>query len=139
MDLNASVSASWSPPPVSELNFSDCTAASAFYADYLVSYNDETFDVGYSATFNFLRSLVPSNWTQFELTDGDLLLWYQSWNESIRDDILNATAATAVSGCKREMCGFLPLEGDPDLAGIGVSLDAQFSTNIWDDIQEQEN
>ncbi|KAG6358269.1 hypothetical protein INS49_014153 [Diaporthe citri] len=120
MDLNSTVSSSWSPPPISELNFSDCTAASTFYADYLISYTDEMFDVGYSATFNFLRSLVPLNWTQVELTDGDLLLWHQSWDESTRDDILNTAADTAVHGCKREMCGFLPLEGDPDLAGIGM-------------------
>lgn len=127
MDLNSTVSASWSPLPISELNFSDCTAASAFYADLLVSHYDETVGISYSVTFNFLRSLVPSNYTDFELTDGELQLWYQSWDEDTRGDIYDKTADTAIDGCHREICQFLPLEGDPDLAGIGVSLD----TILW--------
>lgn len=123
MDLNSTVSASWSPPPISALNFSDCTAASQFYADSLVAHYDETVDIGYSVTFNFLRSLVPSNWTDSEVTDGELQLWYQSWDEDTLGDIYDRTADTAIGRCNREICQFLPLEGDPDLAGIGVSLD----------------
>lgn len=117
MTLNSTVS--WSPPPVGALDFSNCTAQSAYFAS-LVTF-DEAQDSGYLARFDYLRALVPSNWTDHRLTDVELLLWYESWDNQTDSDIFYTTAYNVEYECERKVCEFLPLEGDPDLAGIGVS------------------
>lgn len=121
MSLNSTIN--WSPPPIQTLNYSNCTASSAFWASS-VNLNT-TQDIGYTATFNFLRSLVPSNWTDLNPTNGELLVWLESWDDNTKYGIFNASF-DELPNCHGEICPFLQLEGDPDLAGIGVSLHVQF-------------
>lgn len=135
MSLNATVS--WSPPPIQALNYSNCTAGSAFLASS-VNLN-VTQDIGYSATFNFLRSLVPSNWTDNNPSDGELLVWLESWSNDTITEVFDTTYDTIASQCDREICPFLQLEGDPDLAGIGVSLDAQIPGDIHSEAHGQDH
>ncbi|KAH8753566.1 hypothetical protein F5883DRAFT_191208 [Diaporthe sp. PMI_573] len=106
----------WSPPPTSALSVSNCTAISAFYASGM-AYR-ETSDVGYEASFNYLRSLIPSNWTS--PTDGQLLTWADSWDEKTSTRVVNESVNMVQYGCDQEICHYLQLEGDPDLAGIGM-------------------
>lgn len=117
--MASNLTVSWSPPPLTELNYTNCTAASAYVASSVTL--NKTLDIGYYATFNFLRSLVPLNWTDYP-SDGDLLLWFESWDLETDNEVFNKSLVM-VEQCGRGICEFLPLEGDPDLAGIGVSLD----------------
>lgn len=94
-------------------------------------------DVGYTATFDFLRSLVPSNWTDTDPKDGELLIWIESWNESTQNGVIDKTVNAIYGNCDRQICPFLQLEGDPDIAGIGVSLDAHFPGVSHIDLREQ--
>lgn len=110
----------WSPPPISDLEFSNCTAASIYFATGVI--NEETSDIGYDATFNLLYSLLPPNWSR--PTETELMVWQDSWDQYTRDSILNTTANMVEFDCDREICRYLPLEGDPDLAGLGVSTEA---------------
>lgn len=121
----------WVPPPESAVHVNNCTAASAIFASG-VGYG-ETSDWGYEANFNFLRSLIPSNWTS--PTDGQLLVWSESWDDSMSSRIAHEMLDMVRSKCNRQVCDYLQLEGDPDLAGIGVS-DGNLSGVIWGDPHE---
>lgn len=112
MALN--VTTSWSAPPVAALDFSDCTAAGAYYAD------GPTY-INYTTVLSLLRSVVPRNWIDNSPSDGQLLLWYENLTEQEYVDFINRTSDLVFYGCHREICPFIQLEGDPDLAGIGVS------------------
>lgn len=119
MTLN--FTSSWSPPPnISDLEFSNCTAGSIYFATIIT--NEETSDLGYEATFNLLYSLLPPNWAR--PTKAELMVWQQSWDAYTREYVVNTTADMVEFDCDREICRYLPLEGDPDLAGLGVSTEA---------------
>lgn len=100
---------------------------------------NSTNDVGYIATFDFLRSLVPSNWTDGDPKDGELLVWIESWNESTLNGVIDNTVNEIYNKCDRAICPFLQLDGDPDIAGIGVSLDAHFLGVSHIDLQGQDH
>lgn len=77
--------------------------------------------VSIELAINYLRSMVPSNWTT--PTDSDLLTWYQ-----LRTGGLNRGNVTykamidfPLTNCSQEICPYLRWQGDPDLAGVGVS------------------
>lgn len=111
---------SWTPPPVSQLvvNNNDCTYASQFVAAELQTENESA---PIDAIVNFLGSLVPDTWTD-EPTDAGLVLWYYSWDESTAEDILEMAKESVLESCGTAICPFLQIEGDPDLAGLGVGV-----------------
>ena len=110
MSLNSTIS--WTPPPISALDYTNCTAMSAYFASG--ANLNTTNDFGYYASFNFLRSLVPSNWTDDDPRDGELLIWAESWNESTQNDVINTTVNAIRNRCGRQICPFLQLDGDPE-------------------------
>lgn len=122
-----SVNASWEVPPQSWLNISDCNAISPWIAHIFVIASGTASsdasghdDIPMSVVVDFLRSLVPNNWTQ--PADGDLLLWYQDFFEYIDEDKLQGIGMFALQNCGPKVCPNLGFSGDSDLSGIGVSI-----------------
>lgn len=121
--MDEPLTTSWFPPSLSELHLSDCGTAGAWLAD-------DPHYVNLTTVVDLLRSLVPLNWTN--ATQENLLLWYDKWDEHYGDGSWN-TAISEITdfvrdGCHGAICPYLQLEGDPDLAGIGVSDEAYF---LW--------
>lgn len=121
-----SVNASWEVPPQSWLNISDCNAISPWIAHIFVIASGTASsdapgpdDIPVRIVIDFLRSLVPSNWTQ--PTDGDLLVWYLDFFGYIDDDRLQGIGMFSLQNCGPMVCPNLGFSGDSDLSGIGVS------------------
>lgn len=79
----------------------------------------EIGDVGWLATSRFLLdSLPPSVWLNMTRLDVDsaLFSWFQSANVS--RNVLDSAAAA----CRTQLCPLLHWDGEPDAAGIGVSI-----------------
>lgn len=74
----------------------------------------------------FLRSLLPSNWTDYEPQNWTLLHWWETQNITTFGNIYENARSLVFDQCDRAFCDFLSLEGDPDLAGIGVSFAAKY-------------
>lgn len=122
-----SLNASWEVPPQSWLNISDCDAISPWIAHVFViasgaatSDTSGHDDIPTRIVVDFLRSLVPNNWTQ--PTDGDLLLWYLDFFDYIDEDKLQSIGMFSLQNCGPKVCPNLGFSGDSDLSGIGVSL-----------------
>lgn len=116
--------ASWTPPPISWMVFDNCDVASAWLASYSAMYveGDISWDgVSMNLAKNYLRSMVPRNWTT--PSDADLLLWYHQRTGGLEYGNLtyNAMIDFPMSNCSKEICPYLKWQGDPDLAGVGVS------------------
>lgn len=117
------VNATWSPPPVAWLNFTNCSAAAAWLAAYGQLYEDEgsLWDgVSFDIVIGYLGSMIPRNWTK--PTDANLLVWYHEKNyfrdnNALLMDMINFPLAK----CSAQVCPKLQWEGDPDLTGVGVS------------------
>lgn len=121
-----SVNASWEVPPQSWLNISDCNAISPWIAHIFVIASGTASsdasghdDIPVRIIVDFLRSLVPSNWTQ--PADGDLLLWYLDFFDYIDGDRLQGIGMFSLQNCGPKVCPNLGFSGDSDLSGIGVS------------------
>ncbi|KAI7775418.1 hypothetical protein LA080_006841 [Diaporthe eres] len=118
------VNATWSPPPVAWLNFSNCSAATAWLAAYGQLYEDEgsLWDgVSFDIVIGYLGSMIPRNWTR--PTDANLLVWYHEKNY-FRDNnaLLMDMINFPLSNCSAQVCPKLQWEGDPDLTGVGAML-----------------
>ncbi|KAG6355953.1 hypothetical protein INS49_015338 [Diaporthe citri] len=112
---------SWSPPNDSEFNINNCTAAGAFIANYYVAPNIS--DMRVDVVLPFLRSLDPSDWSGPEPQNWTLLQWWESQEHSDALQFIRHVRRLFSSRCHRaDYCKFLPLEGDPDLAGIGMMI-----------------
>lgn len=114
----------WTPPPPSWLVFSNCDVASAWLASYSAMYveGDLSWDgVSLTLATNYLRSLVPRNWTT--PSDAALLLWYHQRTGGLAHGNVTYQAMIdfPTNQCRREICPYLKWQGDPDLAGVGVS------------------
>ncbi|ROV91073.1 hypothetical protein VMCG_09610 [Cytospora schulzeri] len=128
------VEASWEIPPLSQLNISDCDAISPWMSYYYVlgsqgsiaGLSVSTWDGGtpVNIVLDFLRSLVPNNWTQ--PTNGDLLLWYLEFFPYVRTepnlDTFEEMVQFATVDCGPKMCPSLDFSGDSDLSGIGMMI-----------------
>ncbi len=59
------LTASWEPPPDAWLNFTNCTAATRWYAAALATLDEDTAsdDVQMGKAYDYLKSLIPSNFT----------------------------------------------------------------------------
>lgn len=121
-----SVDASWEVPPQSWLNVSDCNAISPWIAHVFVIASGAAAsdasghdDIPVGIVVDFLKSLVPSNWTQ--PTDGDLLLWYLDFFDYIDEEKLQSIGMFSLQNCGPKVCPNLGFSGDADLSGIGVS------------------
>lgn len=101
---------------------------------------DDPYHVNYTTVVDFLRSLVPpDNTDSFHPTKGDLMVWLDNWGDysayygakgnDIWENIVKETSDILWKDCHREICPYLHLEGDPDLAGIGVSIDTHLPRN----------
>lgn len=122
-----SLNTSWEIPPQSWLNISDCEAISPWIAHVFViasgaatSSGSGQDDIPMKVIVEFLRSLVPNNWTQ--PADGDLLLWYLDFFTYIDEDKLQNIGMFSLQNCGPKVCPNLGFSGDSDLSGIGVSL-----------------
>lgn len=120
------VNASWAVPTQSWLNISDCNAISPWIAHIFVIASGTASsdasghnDVPMRIFVDFLRSLVPSNWTQ--PAAGDLLLWYLDFFDYIDGDRLQGIGMFSLQNCGPKVCPNLGFSGDSDLSGIGVS------------------
>lgn len=116
-----SPSTSWVPPPFERLNWSDCSAIGNYIAAAAL---EQRFDhIPVNTTVTFARSLVPADWPESPPTQATLLIWAWSWlNETSPDNAITGQAWNFTYACTHEVCDQLKVEGDPDLAGIGVSL-----------------
>ncbi|KUI53129.1 hypothetical protein VP1G_00371 [Cytospora mali] len=125
------VNASWELPPTSQLNISDCNAIAPWVAYYIVLASQSNSSMPFltwegntpvNVVLDFLRSLVPNNWTQ--PTDGDLLLWYIDFHNYLLTDIevLGKMAILSVNDCGSKICPNLDFSGDSDLSGIGMMI-----------------
>lgn len=129
-----SVNTSWEVPPQSWLNISDCNSISPWIAHIFViasgseiSNASRNNDIPMRVVVDFLRSLVPSNWTQ--PADGDLLLWYLDFFDYIDEDRLQGIGMFALQNCGPKVCPNLGFSGDSDLSGIGVSQSSRFQNH----------
>lgn len=96
----------------------NCTAAGAFAAHILQFWDDED-----SFPLLSLRELVTfcSNTTIANITDGNLVDWY-GFTDATAADSLKDFVAGMSNACQPDFCRNLEWEGNPDLAGIGVSF-----------------
>lgn len=122
---NATVSVSWTPPPPEWLVYDNCSAAAPWLARYSSMYENGDLSwtgVPIELAVNYLRSMVPANWTR--PTDADLLTWYEERTAGLESGGVTMTAMIEfpLSTCGEELCHRLQWQGDPDLAGVGVSL-----------------
>lgn len=114
----------WTPPPAEWLTFSNCTTAAPWLAKFSSLYQNGDLSwtgVSFDLAINYLRSMVPSNWT--EPTDMDLLMWYKARTDGLEVDgtVFQAMIDFPMESCGKELCYNLSWQGDPDLAGVGVS------------------
>lgn len=66
---------------------------------------------------------MPADWLDSPPTPATLLIWAWSWqNATSPENAITGKAWSMVPICTRQVCEQLEVEGDPDLAGIGVSL-----------------
>lgn len=85
----------------------------------------------------FLRSLDPSYWTgKGRPEDWELLQWWDSQLQAesygtIYDYISDASAFVQDQCDRQAVCNYIHLEGDPDLAGIGVSFNARVCRDTY--------
>lgn len=121
----------WEPPHYPMFNFS-CAPTSAFVANLIIA--PTILGMNLNFVLPFLRSLDNSSWTENLNVpeDWELLQWWHSqlhvdsgvvvFNKTAWD-FIDAAAAFVEDHCDRQtVCNYVPLEGDPDLAGIGVSF-----------------
>lgn len=121
---NATVSVSWTPPPPEWLVYDNCSAAAPWLARYSSMYENGDLSwtgVPIELAINYLRSMIPANWTR--PTDADLLTWYEERTGGLESGGVTMAAMVEfpLSTCGEELCHRLQWQGDPDLAGVGVS------------------
>lgn len=115
---------SWVPPPLEKLEWSDCYAIGNFVAAAGMEQNFDRIPV--NTTVPFARSLVPAGWPDSPPSPATLLIWAWSWqNTTSPEHDITAKAWDMASNCTLQVCAQLKVEGDPDLAGIGVSRGPQ--------------
>lgn len=122
--LNATVSTYWTPPPPEWLVYDNCSAAAPWLARYSSLYGNGDLSwtgVTIELAVNYLRSMIPGNWTQ--PNDAELLAWYLERTGGLEHDgvTMNAMINFTLTECGEELCHRLQWQGDPDLAGVGVS------------------
>ncbi|KAK7709455.1 hypothetical protein SLS63_013228 [Diaporthe eres] len=109
----------WVPPPFERLNWSDCYAIGNFVA---AAGLEQRFDrIPVNTTVPFARSLVPADWPDSPPSPATLLIWAWSWqNTTSPENAITGTAWSMAPTCIHQVCAQLKVEGDPDLAGIGM-------------------
>lgn len=127
--LPTNISTGWVAPHFAQLDFTNCTAATAWVAALYNGIHSSMLqeDIPASLTLDYLKSLVPSNWTT--PTQTDLMGWYfevLSNDKYASNQEFNATTAMMIryplQECTMDFCRKLDWGGDPDVYGIGVSL-----------------
>lgn len=118
----------WSPPYYQKFNFSDCPAAGGFIANWFIAPNISAMDV--DVILQFLRSLDPPYRPGKGPEGWELLQWWDSQLELESLDtiyyLVNNASDFVQYQCDRQtFCNNIQLEGDPDLAGIGVSFNTR--------------
>lgn len=121
---NATVSVQWTPPPAAWLVYNNCSAGAQWLAAYSSNYKNDVISwtgVSMDLVSNYLRSMIPSNWTR--PTDAELLAWYQQRSGGLEQGGVAYTAMIdfVLDDCDHAICSRLEWQGDPDLAGVGVS------------------
>lgn len=131
---------SWVAPPSERLSWEDCSAIGNYVAAAARGLNQRFDQIPVNTTVAFARSLVPADWPFSPPSPATLLIWAWSWqNATSPDHEITGKAWSFTYTCAREVCEQLEVEGDPDLAGIGVSLASYilinncFSNDIFPD------
>lgn len=115
--------------PFSSLNFTaDCVLAAQFEAlrnetSATAAFTIDKEDVGDVPVLTLValvRAGVPPSINLTGITDGNIVDWYLPQHRA--DPNVGSDAITAPEACRAEYCRALRWEGDPDLAGIGVSF-----------------
>ncbi|KAL2286342.1 hypothetical protein FJTKL_07116 [Diaporthe vaccinii] len=110
---------SWAPPPFEILNWSDCYAIGNFVAAAGLEQRFNRIPV--NTTVPFARSLLPADWPDSPPSPATLLIWAWRWqNTTSPENAITGTAWSMASTFTRQVCAQLKVEGDPDLAGIGM-------------------
>lgn len=111
---------SWVPPPFERLDWSNCHAIGNFVA---AAGMEQRFDhIPVNTTVPFARSLIPADWPDSPPSPATILIWAWSWqNTTSPENAITGAAWGMAPTCTRQVCAQLQVEGDPDLAGIGVS------------------
>ena len=137
-----SLDSTWMAPSLADLVFSDCTAVTEYYGDYIDLINKNDTGVDFTGDLrklaNFANALVPSGW---EPPDNilHLPLWYFYIR---RGDNLNANEEYNAfrnnfdrslgdkDKCQPQLCDKLDIKGDPDVSGPGVSGSSQYHSRL---------
>lgn len=122
----------WQSPALSQLNWSDCTAITDYFAEVINILNEndsnDLLSLGnLGKLFGFLDGVVPRDWPP-----APNLLFMASWFMYVWENpyFENETEFTAAwdtldyvldNECRMELCGKLDIQGDPDVSGPGVS------------------
>lgn len=113
-----SVKVAWEAPPLSQLNVTNCSAVTPWFAYFLTGSTTETgWDLApYGTAVDFVTSLVPDNWTT--PSPADAIIWYTSMaqGEYLDNDTIDAMTVFSISDCESSICPHLNWDGDADLA-----------------------
>lgn len=114
-----STDSSWVAPPDDWLTFTNCTAAAYWMATFTDQnyYDTQYHDAPMIATYDYVMSVMPLNMTLPDF--GQALSWYDylDGNSTVWENFYYFP----ILDCPVELCQQLRWDGDPDLAGIGVS------------------
>ena len=97
----------------------NCILAAPIDIDIEINQQSGT-DVGFSTLSAFLGAILPAPVNQSSA--GDLCDWWaKSWVTNTNETSNFVTAIDA--GCHQQVCDIVDWPGDPDIAGIGVSIE----------------
>jgi hypothetical protein len=131
--MNHTVSATWTAPAYDQLDFSAaaCPSGAMWLGRVMVAFSKLRIqeDVQIGVTAEYLKALVPANWSD-PPTPGGLLLWYTDFlsdMELLRTaPEVNATVkrlwSFPLDECPEQVCQHLDWEGDSDVSGIGMMV-----------------
>ncbi len=115
---------SWGPPDPKTLSFSNCTLAVQFFLSYILEFN-YPYEAGGAYLLNGLAPYLKNN----SMPDPplyELAHWYESLRGTNHSARFNSTLSAEMVGwmeghCAETLCPLLGWQGNPDVAGRGVS------------------
>lgn len=129
---NISDSTTWQSSPLSELNWSNCTAITEYRAEVINIENENGPNLSFrrgnlGKLDGYLNASIPEGWDR-PTNPIHLTAWFFDVmiNTNFVDDpewlaASDALDASIVGRCRPEFCSKLGVQGDPDVLGPGVS------------------